>query len=54
MAFSEVCPILYKLGVTSSLLLNVAEDSDNGADFSTLDVPWVTNEVIIELYHFMN
>ena len=54
MAFSEVCPFLYKLGVTSSLLLNVAEDSDNGADFSTLDVPCVTNEVIIELYHFMN
>ena len=52
MEFSEVCP-LYKVGVTSDLLLRVADDSDTEAE-STFKVARVTNEMVLELHHFMN
>ncbi len=51
MASSVICPTLHKLGISPSILLEVANDSDTETLSS---VPCVTNEIVVELYHFMN
>ena len=53
MAFSDVCPSLHKYGVTADHLLSITDDSD-GDTLGTVRIPCVTNEIVIELYHFMD
>lgn len=54
LSFGKLYPSLSSLGLTSVLLLSVAEDSDDGSDFESLKVSSVTNENVVELHSFMN
>ncbi len=49
--YGIVCPSLHKLIISPSILLEVANDSDTETLSS---VPRVMNEIVVELYHFMN
>ena len=48
MAFSELYPVLSKIGVTSSVLLSYLDDDQ----VRMASVPCITNEIVLELYHF--
>ena len=51
MAFEETYPALHSLGLTSTMLLAVATDSDNDLESSTaVSAPVITKEAILELY----
>ena len=50
-AFGNCYPALSGLGLTAEHLLAVADDSDTGVD---LEMPRVTNQVMLELLNFMN
>ena len=50
MEFSELYPALSKIGVTPSVLLSYLDDDQ----VKMASVPCITNEIVLELYHFMN
>ena len=53
MAFEETYPALHSLGLTSTMLLTVATDSDNDLESSAaVSAPVITKEAILELYMF--
>ena len=56
MAFSEVFPLLFKLGVMPGMLLATVDDSGHGSDIKSLNIPVasVTNGIVLEMHRFMN
>ena len=56
MAFLEVFPLLFKLGVMPGILLATVDDSGHGSDIKSLNIPVtsVTNGIVLEMHRFMN
>ena len=54
LSFKEHYPSLSDLGLTSELLLAVADDSDSCGDIEALNVSKVTNKSMLELLDFLN
>ena len=52
MAFKLAYPSLHEIGLTSCMLMAVADDSDNDSKLRSLTVSTVTNKIVYELYHF--
>ena len=52
-SFSTLYPSLFKLGLTSQILLSVTDDSDHESDVESLRVDCLSNQNVLELHEFM-